>query len=130
NSKWKGRHKVALQQLADEPWILSPLESLADSPVVAAFRAAGLALPKARILTFSLPLRAGLLATGEFLTVVPESLMKFGAQNLSLHALPVDLPRWRSPVAIIRLKNRSLSPAAKVFVQAAHQVAKPLAKSS
>ena len=125
-SKWIGRRRLGLRQLAEEPWIFSSLETAPDSPVVAAFRAAGCELPKPRVLAYSLPLRASLLATGEFLTVVPESVFMFSAQHVSLKVLPVALPRWRSPVGIITLKNRSLMPAAKVFVAAAHEVAKPL----
>lgn len=126
NSKWIGRRRLDLRQLAEEPWIFSLLEIEPDSPVVTAFRAAGCELPKARVLAYSLPLRASLLATGDFLTVVPESVFRFGAQHMGLTVLPVALPRWRSPVGIITLKNRSLMPAAKVFIAAAHQVAKPL----
>src|SRR5262245_22961615 len=67
NSKWGGRRRIGLKELAAEPWILAPLETSTGSPVVAAFRAAGLDLPKARVLAYSLPLRASLLATGQFL---------------------------------------------------------------
>jgi DNA-binding transcriptional LysR family regulator len=70
--------------------------------------------------------RASLLPTGDFLTVVPESVFRFSAQHLSVKVLPVALARRRSPVGIITLKNRSLMPAAKVFIAAAHQVAKLL----
>jgi len=34
----------------------------------------------------------------------------------------------RVPVAIVTLKNRTLSPVAKLFIQHAHEIAKPLAK--
>ena len=129
NSKWTRRRRVELRQLADEPWILSPLETADDSPVVAAFRAAGVPLPRARVLAYSLPLRASLLASGEFLTVVPKSVLDLNGRHLSLRALPVDLPRWRSPVAIITLKNRSASPAMQVFIQAAHEAARLLGRS-
>jgi len=126
SSKWIGRRRLGLRQLAEESWIFSSLETEPGSPVVAAFRAAGCELPKPRVLAYSLPLRTSLLATGEFLTVVPESVFRFSAQHVSLKVLPVALPRWRSPVGIITLKNRSLMPAAKVFVAAAHEIAKPL----
>jgi len=40
----------------------------------------------------------------------------------------VELPRAYVPVGIVTLKNRTLSPVARLFVDAAREVAKPLAK--
>ena len=42
--------------------------------------------------------------------------------------VPVDLP-VRSPVGIITLKNRTISPVAQLFIDCAREVAKPLAKA-
>jgi DNA-binding transcriptional LysR family regulator len=128
NSKWSSRRKVALKDLVGESWILSPLETQPGSPVVAAFRATGLTLPKAHVLAYSLPLRASLLATGQFLTVMPESVFRFGAARLSLRVLPVELPRWQAPVAIVTLKRRTLSRAAMLFIETAHRISRPLTK--
>jgi DNA-binding transcriptional LysR family regulator len=95
--------------------------------VVEAFRAKGLSIPQAKVIGLSLPLRNGLLATGRFLTVVPGSLLRFGAERRLLKPLPVDLPRWRLPVAIFTLKNRTLSPLAQLFLETVRETAKPLA---
>jgi hypothetical protein len=47
---------------------------------------------------------------------------------MAITALPIDLPKTRSyPVAIITLKNRTLTPVAQLFIDCARQVAKPLA---
>ena len=45
-----------------------------------------------------------------------------------LRVLPVELPMARVPSGIVTLKNRTLSPVAQLFVDAARKVAKPLAK--
>jgi hypothetical protein len=42
--------------------------------------------------------------------------------------LPVELPLDRVQVGIVTLKNRMLSPVVRLFINAAHEVAKPLAK--
>jgi hypothetical protein len=42
--------------------------------------------------------------------------------------LPVELPTARRPNGIVTLKNRALSPVAKLFIDCAREVAKPLAK--
>jgi len=127
-NKWAGRRKIALSELAHEPWMLAPLELTEGSPLVEAFRAEGLPLPQARVLGYSLPLRNGLLATGRFLTMVPGSVLRFGAERLLLKPLPVKLPKWQLPVAILTLKNRTLSPVAQLFINCAREIVGPLAR--
>ena len=64
------------------------------------------------------------LATGRFLTVAASP---FRTRRPELKVLPVDLPMPRMPVGIVELKGRTLSPAAKLFIEHAHDVAQPLA---
>jgi len=61
------------------------------------------------------------------LCVVPASLLRFGANLPQLKVLPVDppIPPW--PVGIITLKNRTLTPVVKLFIDCAREVVKPLA---
>jgi hypothetical protein len=44
-------------------------------------------------------------------------------------ALPVKLRLAPEPVCIIALKNRSLSPAAQMFIERVRKLTKPLAKT-
>ena len=125
-SKWVGRRKLALAELVGEPWILAPLEVADGSPVIEAFRSRGLQVPKVQVLGYSLPLRATLLASGRFLTVVPGSILQYSAERLLLKVLPIALPAWEQPVAVLTLRNRVLSPAAGRFIEFARDVAKPL----
>ena len=125
-SQWASRRKVSLGELAKERWILAPPEIVEGSPLVEAFRAAGLAMPEVRVLGLSLPLRNGLLITGRFLTIVPSSVLTFGAERMLLKALPVELPGWRLPVALITLKNRTLTPLARLFIDTTREMTKPL----
>jgi hypothetical protein len=78
------------------------------------------------VLGLSLPLRNGLLATGRFLTIVPGSVLRFGAERMMLKPLPVALPRWRLPVAIVTLKNRTLTPLAGLFLDQTRRLARSL----
>jgi DNA-binding transcriptional LysR family regulator len=127
-SKWLGRRKIALAELVDEPWILASAEIEPGAPVVDAFRALGLEVPRARILSASLNLGNSLMPTGRFLTMVPGSVLRFGPKHMFRNVLPVEFPRSPLPVAIITLKNRTLSPVAQLFIDCAREVAKPLAK--
>lgn len=124
NNKWAGRRKVAIAELAGEPWILAPPEVEPGSPIVEAFSAAGIALPRAKVLGLSLPLRNGLLATGRFLTIVPGSVLRFGAERTLLKVLPVELPPWRLPVAITTVKNRALTPLGDLFLARTRELAR------
>jgi DNA-binding transcriptional LysR family regulator len=129
-NKYAGRRKVTLAELMAEPWILAPPEIVEGSPIVEAFRALGHALPPATVLGLSLPLRNGLLATGRFLTIVPGSVLQFGAERILLKALPVDVPDWHLPVAVLTLRNRSLTPLANMFIDEVRGVAKAMSHRS
>jgi DNA-binding transcriptional LysR family regulator len=122
---WVRRRKVALADLMNEAWTLPPPDSLNGELIVEAFRARGLDLPRATLVTASVPVRNALLASGRFLSIVPGSVFRFPASKPGLKRLPIDLPTTRTPVAVITLKNRTLSPVAQVFIDCARKLVKP-----
>jgi DNA-binding transcriptional LysR family regulator len=69
-----------------------------------------------------------LLATGRFLTIFPDSILRFSAKRPELKVLSVELPMARVPNGIVTLTNRKLSPVAQLFIEHAREAAKPLAK--
>jgi DNA-binding transcriptional LysR family regulator len=73
-------------------------------------------------------MRISLLATGRFVTIFPASAFRFLTKRSELKVLPVELPMARRPNGIVTLKNRALSPVARIFIDCAREVAKPLAK--
>ena len=93
-----------------------------------AFRASGLDYPHTTVVTYFGHLRLSLLATGRFLTIHPGSLLKFPTKRPELKVLPIELPLAREPIGIVTLKSRTLSPTARLFIEHAREVAKPLAK--
>jgi DNA-binding transcriptional LysR family regulator len=129
-SKWLGRRKLALAELVDEHWLLAPVDSDPGSPVFEIFHALGLEVPRARVASYSLNVRSTLLATGRFLAIIPASVLRLGAAAGVLKVLPCALPPSVQPVAVTTLKNRLLSPTAKLFIESAREVAGPLAKST
>jgi DNA-binding transcriptional LysR family regulator len=92
-----------------------------------ALRAAGLAYPRAAVVTNSAEVRMNLLATGRYLTIFSTSALRFSAGRRAFKALSIDLPTGRVPVGIVTLKNRTLSPTVKLFIEHAREVAKPRA---
>src|SRR5262245_2486380 len=71
HSPWASRRKVDLAELIDQPWILSPPKTWSYERVEEAFKARGLDMPKASLVTYSLDFRVKLLASGPFVTVIP-----------------------------------------------------------
>ncbi|SRR5216683_1067535 len=127
-SKWAHRRKIKLAELVNEPWLLTPPNTLPRSLVEEAFRAHGLEVPRPSVVSYTYHLRNSLVAMGRFLTVFPSSMLHFNTTGLPIKALPIDLPIRPRPVAIVKLKNRTLSPVAQLFIECAREVAKPLVK--
>ena len=127
-SRWVRRRRINLDELVNEPWTLPPYDSAMGAVVLEAFRARGLAPPATTVVTESTSLRGRLLATGRFLTVIPEFALTLPGRDTSLKALPVELPNARRTMRIISLRNRLLSPLAELFIDSMRTLAKPLAK--
>jgi len=129
-SQWVRRRKIDLAELAEEPWLMPPPDTPSYEIVVEAFKARGLRTPMPTLVTYSSDLRARLSARGRFITVVTRSALGDAGEPHTLKELPVKLPvrPWR--VAILTLKNRTLSPVVQRFIACARKVAKPFAKAS
>jgi DNA-binding transcriptional LysR family regulator len=120
-SPWLRRRKLKLADLLDEKWILLPPEMPESEWVASAFRSQGLKPPRARVTTLSLHMRAALLESGDFVSAFPPELLECYP---SIKALPVDLGLQPRPIAIVTLKNRTLSPAAELFISELRTAAK------
>jgi DNA-binding transcriptional LysR family regulator len=112
----------------DEPWVLPPGDSVIGSFVREIFRASGMEIPRRGALCGSLQFTYILLATGRYLGLFPASLLHFSGNRIALKVLPIQLPVTPPPVGIVTLKNRTIPPAAKLFIDCVRSVAKPLAK--
>jgi DNA-binding transcriptional LysR family regulator len=127
-SKWARKGRFALTDLADDPWIQSVPEMQPGSPTLEAFRTLGLAGPRCVVFSASLNLRYGLLATGRFVTMIPDSVLRYGPERAPIRILPIKLPRWHVPTCVMTLKHRTLSPLAQLFIELLRELAKPLAR--
>ena len=127
-NQWIRRRRIEIAELVNELWVLPPPDSVIGSIVMDAFRASGLDYPRVSVVTDCPHMRISLLATGRFVTIFPASAFRFLAKRSELKILAVELPTARRPNGIVTLKNRALSPVAKLFIDCAREVAKPLAK--
>ena len=68
-NRWARRRKIDLADLVGEPWMLTPSDSWVYSHIVEAFEERGLEMPKAALLTVSVPLRCHLVSNSDYITV-------------------------------------------------------------
>jgi DNA-binding transcriptional LysR family regulator len=127
NSRWARRRKIDLAELIDEPWILPSSDTWNYVCLAEAFRARGLDMPKANLVSFSLSFRTHLMAAGPYLSVFAGSVMRLNAHRFQITVLPIELPVRPWPVVIATLKHRTLSPVVERFIACSHEVAKSFA---
>lgn len=125
-SRWARRRKVSLADLGREPWVMFPKDSLIESHLARALNANGWAPSRNSVTSFSMHVRMQLLATGRFLTIMHSSALRYYAKPWSLKALPVNLTIPPVPIAIFTLRNRTLSPVVRLFIEQTRAVAKSL----
>lgn len=122
-SKWARSRKLELADLAGERWILPPANTMPGSLTAELFRASSAEMPRAPITTLSMHLCCRLTASAGFVTMLPISILRFSNRDQLLKILPVRLPAQPRPVAIVTLKNRTLSPVARLFAECVRRTA-------
>ena len=129
-SPWARRRKIDLAELAGEPWIIPLLDTPGGRAIMEAFRERGITLPHMTVTTLSVHLRNFLAMSGRFVVAVPVSNFELYGKVFDLKRLPIELPAPQLPYAIISVKNRTLSPAAQLFLACAREVAAEMASAS
>jgi DNA-binding transcriptional LysR family regulator len=127
-SRWARRRKIELAELADEPWSLPQFDSPFGSLVADAFRASGSKFPPKGVAFGPHQMFCTLVASEPFLSIFPDSLLRFGRNLPPLKVLPVNLPAPPWPIGIMTLKSRTPSPVTKLFVGRIREAVRPLAK--
>jgi DNA-binding transcriptional LysR family regulator len=122
------RRRIELTELVNEAWALPPQDHVLGLVAMKIFRASGLGYPPAAVITAAPDMRISLLATGRFLSIFNDSVLKFPTGRPEIKVLPVKIPVPPVPVGIVTLKNRTLSPVVRLFIEHAREVAKPLAR--
>jgi DNA-binding transcriptional LysR family regulator len=129
HSPWARRRNVALADLFDESWIFGEPSNVMQMRISEVFRAKVGALPRISVFTVLMNLRLALLASGNYVSCIPKSVYRYGAQGHRLKALPIDIG-LKFPIQIFTLKNRTLSPAATHFIESSREVAKSMGKKT
>ena len=118
-SPWARRRKINLADLIDTALISPASDTPGGGAVIKAFRAAGLSIPPITVTTFSVHLRNILSMRGQFIAVLPASILRFNPGLYPLKELSLDLPMQHLPVLIVTLRNHTLSPAVERFLACA-----------
>jgi DNA-binding transcriptional LysR family regulator len=125
-SPWARRRRVTLADIANEPWCVA--RSAIGSLVTDAFGASGLPAPRIAVTATTAHLLFQLLESGRFVGHFGERLLHFYASRFALKTLPIELPAKPFSVAVVTLKNRTISPVAQLFIDCARDVAGVVAK--
>jgi DNA-binding transcriptional LysR family regulator len=125
---WARRRKVELVELMNEPWVMPPPDGPLGSVAMEAFRANGLDYPHTAIVG-SAEVRAALLASGPFVSILPNSGLSYSNRRGELKILPIKYAFSRVSVGIVTLKNRAISPVVKLFVDSCREIAEQRTKN-
>jgi DNA-binding transcriptional LysR family regulator len=128
DSKWVRRRRVALAELVDEPWCLPTGDWVLRAVIARAFHEKGLPMPRHVVLSNSIQLFQAMAVTGRFLCFASKTRLRLTGKRAVLKAVPVDLHIPVGSVGIVTLKDRTISPAAQLFIDCARELAKPLAE--
>jgi DNA-binding transcriptional LysR family regulator len=125
-SRWARRPHVTLAELVDESWCVAP--SSIGALIPDAFAAGGLKAPHVALVTTTAPIFLQLIESGRFVGHFGEGLLRFYRDRFAVKALPIELQIPPFSVAIVTLKNRTVSPVAGLFIDHARAVARPLVR--
>jgi DNA-binding transcriptional LysR family regulator len=123
SSPWARRRKVDIADLHGERWILTTGDRWNFQVISRAFAKRGLEMPSISIKTISVHLRANMVASGQFVTTFPQSVVDLYGKRFGLKVLPIDFPDKNWPVKIATLRGRTLSPVVERFIDCARATA-------
>lgn len=116
NSRWAKLRRAGLPDLVDASWVVLPY-GWGEEVIPKAFGMRGLPPPRIVVKTFSMHLRLHLLGTGRFVSALPASVLRLHQDRFNLKELRIELPKNPYAVAIVTLKNRTLSPVVDHFIR-------------
>jgi DNA-binding transcriptional LysR family regulator len=125
-SRFGRTRRTALKDIIDRNWVLPPYDSAPGALVAAVFEANKLSPPRPVVKTIAIQLTVSLIASGEFVGILPRSVAELSAHQAALRILPMRSSGPRISAEIVFLKNRTLSPAVNAFIDCARRVTKSL----
>ena len=126
HSELARKRRLTLTDIIKGNWVLPPYDGAPGALVSEVFRANGFVPPKPLVKTIAIQLTVSLIASGEFVGILPTSVATLGVHQAALKVLPLKSPGPRISAEIVFLRNRTLSPAVQSFLTCTREVAKSL----
>jgi DNA-binding transcriptional LysR family regulator len=128
-SEFARKRRVTLKDIISSNWVLPSYESAPGLLIAEIFRANKFERPKPAIKTVSIQLTKSLIASGEFVGILPTSVAALDAHQAALKVLRFGSSEPRISAEIVFLKNRTLSPAVELFIKCARDVARSVVRA-
>jgi DNA-binding transcriptional LysR family regulator len=130
HSELARKRRISLNDIVGGNWVLPPYDSAPGALVAEVFRASDVSPPSPLVKTIAIQLTVSLIATGEFVGILPASVAALSAHQAALKVLPIRSAGPRISAEIVFLRNRTLSPAVHAFINCTREVAKYLVLKS
>jgi DNA-binding transcriptional LysR family regulator len=118
-SEFARKRRVALKDIIKGNWVLPPYDSAPGALIAEVFRANDFSPPRQSVKTIAIQLTVSLIASGEFVGILPTSVAALSAHRAGLRVLPLKSAGPRISAEIVFLRNRTLSPAVESFIMRA-----------
>ena len=123
-SEFARKRRITLKDIINSNWVLPSYDSAPGVLIAEIFRANNIQRPEPAIKTVSIQLTKSLIASGEFVGILPTSVAALDAPQAALKVLPFGFPGPRISAEIVFLKNRTLIPTVELFIKCAREVAR------
>ena len=128
-SEFARKRRIALKDIVKGNWVLPPYDIAPGALVAEVFRANDFSPPTPLVKTIAIQLTVSLIASGEFVGILPASVAALSAHQAALKVLPLNSAGPKISAEIVFLKNRTLSPAVEAFIDCTQEVTKPLVRA-
>jgi len=128
HSHFARKRRIGLADIIGSNWVLPSYDSAPGALISEVFRAYDVSPPRPLVKTIAIQLTVSLIASGEFVGILPASVAALSAHQTELKVLPLNSAGPRISAEIVFLRNRTLSPAVESFVKCARLVAKSLVR--
>lgn len=118
---WARAPSMRFADLAPRRWVLAPPGTAVYDLVANAHQAEGVPMAAPSVTTYSMMLRLQLIASADYVTAFPESLVRNCAEAWNLVTLPLTLSTTL-PVSAYLLRHRAASRPITAFIEAARTV--------
>ncbi|MCV2360059.1 LysR family transcriptional regulator [Paucibacter sp. TC2R-5] len=111
------RQSLCWPELLEQRWVLPPPDCVFYEFVLRSLAEQGLAMPRAAVEAYSVPVQVGLAQHGGMLSFGMRSRFEFGDKRYRLSRLAINLHCAEKPVAAVWIRARELSPLAQQLLE-------------